>query len=213
MAGDAGRVQGPESKVQGPKLNAAEEKVALRRRLRAELQKLTAGERAVAAAQAAALLEQQIIWQQARAILFYSPLPDEPDTARLWNESLAAGKSVLLPRYSPDHNEYIAAAVRDPENDLQAGRFGIPEPRPHCPIRPLNQLDLVLVPGVGFDLTGRRLGRGQGYYDRLLAQVRGIKCGVAFDCQVVGKIPGEPHDAVMDCILTPTRWLDFRRRS
>jgi 5-formyltetrahydrofolate cyclo-ligase len=66
---------------------------------------------------------------------------------------------------------------------------------------------LVLVPGVAFDLRGRRLGRGKGFYDRLLADAGGLKCGVAFDEQIVTEIPVEPHDVSVDCILTPTRWI------
>ncbi|HLP77584.1 MAG TPA: 5-formyltetrahydrofolate cyclo-ligase, partial [Candidatus Paceibacterota bacterium] len=82
----------------------------------------------------------------------------------------------------------------------------------HCAPVSLNQLDLVLVPGVAFDACGRRLGRGKGFYDRLLADTRGIKCGVAFDEQIVTGIPVEPHDVLVDCILTPTRWIDCDSR-
>jgi 5-formyltetrahydrofolate cyclo-ligase len=67
---------------------------------------------------------------------------------------------------------------------------------------------LVLVPGVAFDSHGRRLGRGKGFYDQLLAFVRGTKCGVAFDEQIVPEIPIEPHDVRLNCILTPTRWIE-----
>ena len=70
----------------------------------------------------------------------------------------------------------------------------------------LNRLDLVLVPGVAFDLNGRRLGRGKGYYDRLLAEFEGWTCGVAFDQQVVEAVPSEPHDMRLTCLVTPTRW-------
>ena len=80
------------------------------------------------------------------------------------------------------------------------------EPREHCAALALNRLDFVLVPGVAFDLDGRRLGRGKGYYDRLLATVTGAACGVAFDRQIVPRVPSEPHDARLNCILTPTRW-------
>ncbi|MEO7298989.1 MAG: 5-formyltetrahydrofolate cyclo-ligase, partial [Verrucomicrobiota bacterium] len=58
-----------------------------------------------------------------------------------------------------------------------------------------------------FDLTGRRLGRGKGFYDRLLAEIPGTKCGVCFDEQIVEEIPTESHDVRMDYVLTPTRWL------
>jgi 5-formyltetrahydrofolate cyclo-ligase len=60
---------------------------------------------------------------------------------------------------------------------------------------------------VAFDLHGHRLGRGKGYYDRLLTAVRGTACGVAFDQQLVPEIPIGPHDVRMNCLLTPTRWI------
>jgi 5-formyltetrahydrofolate cyclo-ligase len=78
-----------------------------------------------------------------------------------------------------------------------------------CLAQPVNKLDLVLVPGVAFDLHGRRLGRGKGFYDQLLATVRGTTIGAAFEQQVVREVPVEPHDVYLNCILTPTRWLEF----
>jgi 5-formyltetrahydrofolate cyclo-ligase len=70
---------------------------------------------------------------------------------------------------------------------------------------PPNRLDFAIVPGVAFTLEGRRVGRGKGHYDRLLSSVGGVKCGVAFDEQIVEAIPVEPHDVRMDWIVTPTR--------
>ena len=67
------------------------------------------------------------------------------------------------------------------------------------------RLDLILVPGVAFDPGGHRLGRGKGFYDRLLAGMRGTKCGVALEEQIVAAIPVEPLDVRMNFILTPTR--------
>jgi len=68
---------------------------------------------------------------------------------------------------------------------------------------------MIIVPGVGFDPQGNRLGRGRGFYDRLLVDVNGIKCGIAFDRQVTESIPTETHDARMDYIITPSRCLDI----
>jgi 5-formyltetrahydrofolate cyclo-ligase len=87
-----------------------------------------------------------------------------------------------------------------------------PERRSALAVRasaPLNRLDFILVPGVAFDLHGRRLGRGRGFYDQLLANVRGRTCGVAFDEQIVRDVPIEPHDVSLNCILTPTRWVEL----
>jgi 5-formyltetrahydrofolate cyclo-ligase len=74
-----------------------------------------------------------------------------------------------------------------------------------CAEIPFGKFDLVLVPGVAFDLRGCRLGRGRGFYDRLLTEVHGIKCGVAFDEQIAGEIPVGTLDVPMDFILTATR--------
>jgi len=95
--------------------------------------------------------------------------------------------------------------VQHPQTDVGPGQFGIREPKAGCPEIPLERVGLVLVPGVAFDLRGGRLGRGRGFYDRLLAQVQGTKCGVAFDEQIVEAVPTGKLDVQMDFILTPTQ--------
>lgn len=140
--------------------------------------------------------------------MLFASMHSEPDIWPLINEALSAGKTVALPRFCPATQTYEAGCIRDLDTDLQRGKLGIREPGPHCPTFALNRLDLVLVPGVAFDPHGRRLGRGKGYYDRLLAEVRGVKCGVAFDEQIVPEVPVGPHDAPLNCIVTPTRWLE-----
>jgi 5-formyltetrahydrofolate cyclo-ligase len=142
-------------------------------------------------------------------VLLYFALPDELDVSALAGDALKAGKTVALPRYDPERDLYLAAAILDPVRDCLGGRFGILEPGADCAILPLNQLDLVLVPGVAFYRCGYRLGRGKGFYDRLLEPVRGIKCGVAWDHQVDLEFPVEPHDVPMDCIVTPAIWRSF----
>ena len=88
---------------------------------------------------------------------------------RLVADSLAAGKTVALPRFDSATNRYAACRIENLFGDIKAGRFGIREPADHCVALELKRLDLVLVPGVAFDLHGRRLGRGKGFYDQLLA--------------------------------------------
>jgi 5-formyltetrahydrofolate cyclo-ligase len=179
-------------------------KSALRRQLRAHHATLTAADRAKASAQFRDQMLRFSGWHQARLILLYAPMPDELDVALLWPDALAAGQSLAFPSFVPTTGTYQARRVQDPNRDLQPGFFGIREPGPKCAVIPLNRLDLVLVPGVGFTPDGHRLGRGRGYYDRLLTDVRGLKCGVGFDQQLVESIPTEPHDVILDCILTPT---------
>ena len=184
-----------------------ETKAALRQRLRERLKAMPPVERATGSANLCGLLREQSLWKQARCVLFYAALSDEVDVWPLLEVAIAEGKIVTLPRYRSEQECYGAARLQNLGNDTKSGEFGIREPTADCAGVPLNQLDLILVPGVGFDLTGRRLGRGKGYYDRLLTGVRGAKCGLAFEKQIVMAIPVEPHDIVLDYIVTPARWL------
>jgi 5-formyltetrahydrofolate cyclo-ligase len=183
-------------------------KLQLRQKVREALQPLTEEQRTARAQQARGRLVQQKVWQEARSVLFYAPLPGELDIWPLLQEALRADKEVFLPRFDSQTRSYAAHCVNNLNTDLESGQFGIREPAGHCLARPLNQLDFVLAPGVAFDLHGRRLGRGRGYYDQILAVVRGKTCGVAFDEQIVAEIPVEPHDITVHCILTPSRWIE-----
>ena len=203
----AGTIQGAARR----KMNSppARDKSERRRQLRAAVQGLSAEEIRSASAAAQARLRQTPLWREARAVLFYAPMGVEIDLTPMMSEGLAAGKVVALPRYMSETGAYGVYAIKDFRRDCAPGKFGIAEPSADCSAVELKQLDLALVPGVGFDLTGCRLGRGRGYYDRLLAQFSGRACGVALDPQVGPRIPCERHDARMNFILTPTRWLEI----
>jgi 5-formyltetrahydrofolate cyclo-ligase len=186
---------------------AQAEKVALREAIRVRVRGLSDADRASGSAGARKLLESQSLWREASSILFYAPLPGEVDLWALLRTALSAGKRVALPRYVARTRDYEAWGIEDLDRDIQVGKYGVREPADGCARNALKRLDLILVPGVAFDLHGHRLGRGQGFYDRLLAVLSGTTCGVAFDEQIVREIPVEPHDALVNCILTPTRWL------
>jgi 5-formyltetrahydrofolate cyclo-ligase len=182
-------------------------KAGLRDQIRARLEILPAAERSAASARLYARLREQPAWS-AKAILLFAPLPEEPDIWPLLTEAIATGRTVALPAFSPGTNDYTARQILDPTRDLITGKFGIREPAGDCAEVPLNRLDLVLVPGIAFDPRGGRLGRGKGFYDRLLSAVNGLKCGVAFDEQIVDAVPVGPMDVRLNCILTPTRWIE-----
>jgi len=184
-------------------------KKELRARLRARLRDIPAPRRERDSAQARGLLARQRVWREAKAVLFYFPRPDELDFLPLLEQALAEGRTAALPRFIPETGRYAACQIENVSRDCAPGQFGLGEPAARCPIFPLNRLDLALVPGVGFDAAGHRLGRGRGYYDRLLAEAAGTRCGVAFDEQVVEEIPAEPHDVALNCIITPTRWMEI----
>jgi 5-formyltetrahydrofolate cyclo-ligase len=181
------------------------DKATLREAMRRELRALSAAHRQSASAQLCQRLRAESLWTNAKSLLLFAPLSDEPDINPLLEDAWRSQRLVALPRYDAALGRYEAALVRHRE-DLHRGKFGAFEPGAGCPALPLNPLDLILVPGIAFDFGGRRLGRGKGFYDRLLAEVPGHKCGVAFDLQVVTGLPEESHDVRVDSILTPSRW-------
>ena len=184
---------------------AQKQKSALRQKIRATLEKISPAVRTVESIDLCERLEAQL--RSARTILFFAPLPDELDIWPLLEQFLALGKTCALPFYDTTTKNYSARQVQNLTADIAIGYFGIREPTSNCPAIPLEKFDLVLVPGVAFDWNGNRLGRGRGFYDRLLKQVSGLKCGVGHDVQLLGKIPTEPHDARVNFIVTPSRCI------
>jgi 5-formyltetrahydrofolate cyclo-ligase len=180
-------------------------KADLRQRIRAALEKISPAVRAVESIGLCDRLEAQL--RSARTILFFAPLPDELDVWPLLEKFLAAGKICALPFFDSVTQTYSARRVQNLAADISIGKFGVREPASSCAEIPLEKFDLILAPGVAFDWNGNRLGRGRGFYDRLLARTSGLKCGVGYDFQLIGKIPVEPHDARVNFVVTPGRCL------
>jgi 5-formyltetrahydrofolate cyclo-ligase len=181
----------------------AHTKSDLRQKIRAALEKISPAVRAVESIELCERLKAQI--PSAHTILFYAPLPNELDVWPMMEMSLALGTNCALPFFDAEKKSYGAKLLKTLAADIVIGKFGVREPAPSCAEISLNRFDLTLVPGMAFDLSGHRLGRGRGFYDRLLEKVSGIKCGVAYDFQLLENIPTEPHDAKVDFILTPSR--------
>ncbi len=181
----------------------------LRKKIRLSLEKISPAVRAVESIELCERLEPQL--RSARTILFFAPLADELDIWPLLEKLVAAGKICALPAFVAASQSYSARRVLHLADDIVPGKFGVCEPAVSCPELPLGNFDLILVPGVAFDITGNRLGRGRGFYDRLLANAGGIKCGVVYDFQLLETIPAEPHDAQVHYIFTPARGV--RRKS
>jgi len=180
-----------------------EKKAEVRQAMRAALGKVTLAVRTVESHDLCRLLEPQL--QSAHTILFFAPLADELDVWPLLQKLLPTKKVCALPSFDAEVQFYSARHIRNLETDIITGKFGISEPLDSCEEIPLNRFDLVLVPGVAFDMNGNRLGRGKGFYDRILAMASGIKCGVAYDFQLLEQIPTESHDAKVNFIFTPNR--------
>lgn len=178
-------------------------KAQLRAQIRGVLRRITPSARAGASEKIRLILSAWPCWLRAETVLFYAPLPDEPDLWPLFEQGLQLGKRCALPAYKPDSDTYEPRLVRNPATELRQGKLGVAEPGPACPVLDPHSVELVFVPGLAFDRRGYRLGRGKGYFDRLLPTLSGIKCGVAFAEQLVDALPIELHDARLDCIVTP----------
>lgn len=177
-------------------------KSELRAQMRERLKNISLAVRTVESMELCARLEPQL--RSAQTILFYAPLPDELDVWPL-TEKLLKSKICALPAFDVATQAYVARRVTNLETGIAEGKFGVSEPLPECEAISLDKVNLILVPGMAFDLSGNRLGRGQGFYDRILAEASGVKCGVGYDFQLRGEIPTEPHDAKVDFIFTPSR--------
>ncbi|NDW13718.1 5-formyltetrahydrofolate cyclo-ligase [Bacteroides sp. 214] len=141
-------------------------------------------------------LEAHPAFCRAKVVVAYYSLPDEVCTHQ-FVERWARQKTILLPAIVGNELElrrYTGA------HSLRTGAYGIPEPAGET-FQAYHEIDLIIIPGVAFDRAGRRLGRGKGYYDRILPQLNAYKIGVCFPFQLVEEVPTEEFDARMDEII------------
>ena len=141
-------------------------------------------------------------YQRAQVLALYAPIHREVETSVVALEALAAGKTLLYPAVEGSELQFRRVLELD---DLMPGRYGIPEPKGEA--WDPSDVDLIVVPGVAFDQSGRRLGYGKGYYDRSLHRLEGSGrlAGFCYEFQLFEEIVGEPHDVTMDLIVTELR--------
>jgi len=140
----------------------------------------------------------------AKTVMFYVSKDGEVDTIQMIKDTLRMGKRVAVPVTKVEKKELIASQILDLEKELTRGPYGILEPKSGYvrPV-PVEEIDLVIVPGIAFDKMGRRLGRGAGYYDRFLKKFhKDIPfIGLAFDFQVLENLPILSHDIPVSKLL------------
>lgn len=171
-------------------------KAALRAEMRRLKAAMTAEERWREAVAAWQRIEAMACFGSWQHILLYHSLPDELDSHEAVCRWAALGKQVYLPVVVGDElviRRYEPTAMRQ-------GAYGIWEPVGEDV--PAERMEAVIVPGVAFDAKGNRLGRGKGYYDRLLCACPAVRVGVCYECQMVGELPAEPHDCRMHYVAT-----------
>ncbi len=148
---------------------------------------------------------------EAKTVLFFISFRSEVDTLPMIRRALQEGKRACVPCTNADDKSMVASQLLDLENDLRLGNYDILEPKHEC-LRPVppEEIDVVLMPGVAFDLTGGRLGYGGGYYDRFLERCspRCRLIAVAFELQIVERVPCADHDRHVHMIVTEERVID-----
>lgn len=178
-------------------------KDALRAEARAFLRALPPAERAAAQARIEARVWEVPEVAAARTLLIYASLPEEVGTDGIADEARRRGITLVYPRCLP--GGVMTLHTVDAPDALRPGRFGIREPDADaCSVREIGEIDAALIPGLAWDRAGHRLGRGAGYYDRLLAHPdwRGFRCGIFFAAQETPSVPHEPWDIRLDAIVT-----------
>lgn len=150
-------------------------------------------------------------WRAARSVALYLPADGEVDPHALIILAHRLGKAIVLPRLDRKRPFRMDFAVYRPGRALQRNRFGIPEPCGRAVRAPVG-IDLVILPLVGFDRRGNRLGMGSGYYDRRLAFTRrrtGLRprlIGLAYDFQSVPTLDAQPWDVPLHGVVTERGW-------
>ncbi len=162
--------------------------------------------------QACARLADAGAYRRAEIIMVFLSLPTEVDTTSLVLHAWRDRKRVLAPKVSWEQRRMLPIEIRSLSDDLSESPLGLREPAQGAPL-PLSNIDLVIVPGLGFDLHGNRIGRGRGFYDRFLAHDdwHGTACGLALEDQVVDQVPVKEHDMRVDMLVTDAAVRHFTR--
>lgn len=181
-------------------------KAMLRKALLARRLALSADEKSVADEAIQDTLLALPEYEAAASIALYCAVNNEVSTDKAIDHTLLAGKRLFLPAVEGNAMLFRRVTSRD---DLVNGRFGIRQPSAGCAAADPEEIQLLVIPGVGFDLSGQRVGYGKGYYDRALHRLEGNGNLIAlcYEFQLVDSLAGEQHDVNMDRIITERRMI------
>ena len=136
----------------------------------------------------------------ADTVMCYIAAFNEPRTADIIQALYDAGKQIVVP-VSDISNCTIRPSYLSSPDKLIRGGYGIPEPIEFIPAD-IDDIDISVIPGIAFDKSGMRIGFGKGYYDRFLAEFKGLRIGLCYELQLYDTLPHDLHDIPMDIIIT-----------
>lgn len=182
--------------------NVTISKAALRKEMQRKREDTSETERKEKSAKIMGILFALDEYKTANTIAFYLSKGSEVETSEMIAEAIEQGKEILVPITS-EEIEFVKFTSFD---ELAPAKFDVPEPK--TKIRSAQELDVVIVPGLAFDLDLHRLGYGKGYYDRALNKLpNAVRIGICFDFQIVEKIPRHGHDERLHLTISEKRVL------
>lgn len=179
------------------------DKAQLRRQLQKKLLDISAEQRTSKSRKACQHLISTPQFQKATTVMMYLPLPHEADVCEAILCAWQDGKTVLVPKVSWQQRHMMAVQINTLETGFSTSSYGLRNPTNGVPMPP-EEIDLVVAPGLGFDGSGNRLGRGGSYYDRFFANkaLKAQRCGFAFSEQIVDSVPVTEYDEPIEFLVT-----------
>lgn len=184
-----------------------------RQKLRGRLAAISADDNRRRSLAACDLLRAQPEYTDANVIMIFLSTAQEIDTTPIAQAAWSDMKQIVAPRVSWEQRRMLPIEIKSLTSDVRDGVLGIREPVDGMLV-PVSELDLVIVPGLGFDLLGNRLGRGRGFYDHFLSHrdFHAVACGLAFEEQALSEVPTDETDIRMDMLVTDTTVRRFTDR-
>ena len=186
------------------------DKKQLRKKIRTVLGKMTESQLASQSKAICDSLTKIKEFKHAGVVMIFLSLPTEVDTTAIILKAWQDGKTVAVPKVSWQQRHMIPVQINSLETGLARDGCGLKNPVTGVPV-PIEDIDIVITPGLAFDKKGNRLGRGGGYFDRFFSNktLKAIKCGVSYSQQVVDYLPTDQTDVPVDCLVTDKEILFF----
>jgi 5-formyltetrahydrofolate cyclo-ligase len=152
-------------------------------------------------------------YKRAAVVMCFLSLPHEIDTTPIILHAWQHDKTVAVPKISWQQRHMIAVEISSLETGITTGSSGLKNPTTGVPM-PLEEIDLIITPGIAFAEDGNRLGRGAGYYDRFFnsKDLKAVRCAIAFGAQVVDTVPTDEHDQPIDLIVTENGVINCKKQ-